>query len=1331
MFKFRPPAVACDGASDRFGPGRLSRRLHQTERLRELRARRAAGFAQEAPSGILLSRKSASGGKPRIVDTLVAGSRESKRHRTSAAVSPKVAEQVPPQKGSLADLVAPILSPGEVPPRCRHPTPRDEAPCPDRSLVRDRDGGIDGACGTVTGRNAARPGDNLTSSHLPSGVIEGGGSSNACVHFSIGPTVSRDDGPSLGPSSTSLCETSGSLAVASSFRIPPVRSAPVLWRPRAAINANSSSARSGSKRSGEKRAHQKQNSARNSDGKEIDVTALAEAAATAAEGDAVAGRWISPRDAGENGDLCSAGSAGNVHKPPSMQSSVVYPRIPDAHGGVSLRLNPAERSLAPWGTALAPMRAMCDIDPSLSRAGIVYRDVIHAVEGAQKMKTCHKAKTRRERDARSLLGQDVRPRTSEPRSRVAVTLKSLIRRLRRRCGKLRELLRWEAKFRWHYGKPPPEVAVCTTRSTRKTLLSEQQELRVVLAHLRAISFDTVKAVCEWRTTFLGSGKPGYRRMHPSESAPVLPDGMTRFPESLAEFQEHDHGIGTVCREDQEWHHQSNRQRHSQTEHPWFIDASQEGHEVGLKRRGSEAGSVHRHDPHDVPHEDNALTRSIPRPFNGKNDSGPAPVFLWKGHNYLTKLAHDLEFLDDADASAPVSAWLGFSVRDNPFLIPPNGLNACEDLRRQREERREEAAVRRRHQQQHQRSGGTGSGQRRLSRSRSRSRANSHDDDDADDHRRTSASGDVSAPLPRGQSKQERREGRDPDSDTKGRDARPEPMMLTPQQQSAPPLADADANDEGRKRKSGSATETVVTTSPLLLVTDDQNDGVDGGGGIFVTEGVARSAFSTAAAEGSLRSASTSVESPLFPEGLGYLDDENTIPHQLSTDEEEELQWVGGGRLDLPIVPELHESVRSKALAAAKVLGSEAASEQALTSSARAILSNARRTEGILHTREKDCSFRMESLAERSVREGLRGALVDRHVGATRLKLSPSLMKSSSCVMMGMSPCWREEKERPPFGRSVSTAPARGGGRPGLTVICSGAAAARGRVGAARLGHGRASAAFGSRGGGGGSSRGGVRVSVDGHHEVTDGAIAGAGKGSSDPSRCTQSVPTDGNSTNDSNEKGKRAPLPSSRSQCLESGTESETHTTRLGGTNEGTADTAAVSAASPGDRYTTSSSLQASSSTMSARARAKALAVRPTARRRPFCRNGGGRVIIPDPGISADVRRQAAARIQSALLALCARRYVRGLRDDRDRAVRLIWRSWRRWRAKANMCTARRLRRAEGLRRVAEERSRNRAAHVIQTFFRDVRYRRERDRHEMYLRGDPEVLASQLREEVS
>lgn len=32
---------------------------------------------------------------------------------------------------------------------------------------------------------------------------------------------------------------------------------------------------------------------------------------------------------------------------------------------------------------------MCDIDPSLSRAGIEYRGVIHAVDGAQELKSYH------------------------------------------------------------------------------------------------------------------------------------------------------------------------------------------------------------------------------------------------------------------------------------------------------------------------------------------------------------------------------------------------------------------------------------------------------------------------------------------------------------------------------------------------------------------------------------------------------------------------------------------------------------------------------------------------------------------------------------------------------------------------------------------------------------------------------------------------------------------------------------------------------------------------------------------------------------------------------
>lgn len=43
-----------------------------------------------------------------------------------------------------------------------------------------------------------------------------------------------------------------------------------------------------------------------------------------------------------------------------------------------------------------------------------------------------------------------------------------------------------------------DFALAVVDGFRNILRTEQQELRVVLAHLRAISFDTVKAISEWR-----------------------------------------------------------------------------------------------------------------------------------------------------------------------------------------------------------------------------------------------------------------------------------------------------------------------------------------------------------------------------------------------------------------------------------------------------------------------------------------------------------------------------------------------------------------------------------------------------------------------------------------------------------------------------------------------------------------------------------------------------------------------------------------------------------------------------------------------------------------
>lgn len=45
-------------------------------------------------------------------------------------------------------------------------------------------------------------------------------------------------------------------------------------------------------------------------------------------------------------------------------------------------------------------------------------------------------------------------------------------------------------------------------------------------------------------------------------------------------------------------------------------------------------------------------------------------YKWNGQNYLEKLAHDLEFLQEY---AYVIDWMGFSVVNNPFLVPPEVL----------------------------------------------------------------------------------------------------------------------------------------------------------------------------------------------------------------------------------------------------------------------------------------------------------------------------------------------------------------------------------------------------------------------------------------------------------------------------------------------------------------------------------------------------------------------------------------------------------------------------------------------------------------------------------
>lgn len=68
-----------------------------------------------------------------------------------------------------------------------------------------------------------------------------------------------------------------------------------------------------------------------------------------------------------------------------MKPRLGLPSVADACGGVVLRLSPSERPLDPWDYFFAPLRAICDIEASLSRAGTEYRGVIPAVAEGQEL----------------------------------------------------------------------------------------------------------------------------------------------------------------------------------------------------------------------------------------------------------------------------------------------------------------------------------------------------------------------------------------------------------------------------------------------------------------------------------------------------------------------------------------------------------------------------------------------------------------------------------------------------------------------------------------------------------------------------------------------------------------------------------------------------------------------------------------------------------------------------------------------------------------------------------------------------------------------------------
>lgn len=781
-----------------------------------------------------------------------------------------------------------------------------------------------------------------------------------------------------------------------------------------------------------------------------------------------------------------------------------------------------------------------------------------------------------------------------------------------------------------------------------------------------------------QATFVSPKRSGYRQVRRNGSAPNLHSTASR-PLWSAEFQRPDSHDSSI-----DSHHGWQEKRgHNHRKHDETVKAPvnflpNEGHQAEQSERGETEGHHRYLDGHSFNaggNNETSMSKIASKdPVNAScsSSSSPGAIFLWKGHNYLVKMAHDLEYLDDENVAAPVSSWLGFSIRGNPFLVPPDGHDICEALRQDHEKRREEAAVRRRQRQlqlQHRHGGGGGNEQRCLPRSRSRSRSYSRSQANSgsshNNRRRLSSDrdNDVLAPsssLQQGEQEQEAACTLVTAADVRG--AVVSPLATTAvsqehqQHQPAPLRADPKENERDR---------SLIATG--LTMAGGEGDG----GGTFITE------KGVVTAEGSIGSMSTSIEPPLVG-SLAEIEQDD-IPCELSSGEEEEVQWSGGGHLVVPIIPDLPEAIRSKASAAAAILSNEGASRQWLESNARESLANAKRTQELLNKPGQEHSFRVESLAERSSREGLRGALVDRHIGATRLKPAAS--------MVDLACCWEEGS----LLRRVSTAPARGVSVRQRTPSRSDGGEHR-TTSATRAREGQDHTPEATMG----SSRGGVRVSVDGHREVA--AADGYNKRNMlvpiSPAALHPLVSTSRRGCGGGGGVG--APLLHlHHPQQPPEATEFE------GGTRS-------ISVMSPTERSTAGSSLQASSSSMSSRARARAVAVRPTARR-PFWRNGG-RLIITDPGQSPDIRHKAATLIQAAFLAVWARSFARRLRGDRERATLMIGRTWRRSRVRVAMWKAKCMRRAQELRRVAEGRSRNRAAHLLQTFFRDIKYRRKRVR---------------------
>ena len=638
-----------------------------------------------------------------------------------------------------------------------------------------------------------------------------------------------------------------------------------------------------------------------------------------------------------------------------------------------------------------------------------------------------------------------------------------------------------------------------------------------------------------------------------------------------------------------------------------------------------------------------------------DDENRGPIFRWKGHNYLVKMAHDLEFLDDTSASAPITAWLGFSVRGNPFLLPPDNFNVCAVLRREHDERQEEITVRRRLQRRKE------SNRRRNS----RSRANSNSNSNGNNNSISVSSNNVSSNNnnSRTNNSNARGAGSDPSSSPLCRQNTPEqPGRVDSDVRGGPePITLSETRYSGVSEENIQPRATGGDKPPTTVV------GHDDAGDCWMSEVGAGSA-------------STSID-PQLP-GAGSFEGEG-IPCELSSGEEEEVRWGSEGHLDFPLIPPLPKSIRCKGVTAEGVLRDECASEKMLESRSREMLADATRAGNILFGPSAKSSSRMESLALRSSTEGLKGTLKERHVGISRL--------TSVTIVSG----WEEGQHR-----RVFIAPPSGDGHRRRTRACTASESSL-----------AGTVAFGGRGG--------IRVTADGR--VVDGVAEESSGGCNldwgtffDKGRSASagvvlpsslaSVKATGRCRNTCSPPSCATPFRKLRSpgSSRPGRASSLSHLDVPGSSVEGRA-----SATFCAEWSTAPSSLQASSSSMSTRARARAVCDRPTATRRP-CRNGGKTIIIADPARSTETSRVAACLIQAAFLGVRDRLLVRRLREKRLLASALIRRIWRRWRVRVVKWETVRWQRVERLRKTVEDRKRNRAAHSITIFFRDISYQKQR-----------------------